>query len=398
MENLKPIVLKLARKYSREMIELRRRLHQYPETALQEFQTQKAIAAKLREIGCRVNTRFWKTSVVGLLNGNGNRRVIGLRADMDALPVTEDTDYPFRSKNEGRMHACGHDSHMAAVWGAAAILSELKDKIDGSVKLVFQPSEEAPPGGAKHLVEKGVLKNPDVDMMFGLHVDPTIPVGKIGFFDGAMMAQPDDFTIQINGRGGHAARPHETIDSIVVAANVILALQFIASRQVDPVNPVVVTVGQINGGTAFNVIADKVVIRGTARTLERKLNRSIPKMIEKIVSGICRTYGASYNLDYIRGYPFLKNDKKVNDIYRKAAAELFGKKSVLELYEPIMGAEDFAYYSTEVPSAMMRIGVRNKKIGADKPWHHPQFKIDEDVIGIGAALLAYSVILAADSD
>jgi amidohydrolase len=383
-------ILKLSIKYAPEMIRLRRQLHQFPEIALEERQTQKIISTKLREIGLRVDAKIWKTAVVALLNGKG--KTVGIRSDMDALPVTEQTGYSFASRNPGRMHACGHDVHMATVWGAARILSALKKDLNGSVKFIYQPSEEIHPGGARPLIDAGVLKKPDVSQMFGLHVDSTIPAGTIGIKDGPMMAQADDFSLEIIGRSGHGARPHETIDAVVVASNVVMALQNIASRQVNPLLPVVVSIGAIHGGTATNVIADKVVLKGTARSLNPELTAVLPKMIEKVITGVCVSFGAKYVLQYNRGYPVLFNDKKVNEIYRRSARDLFGKKSVVEIERPSMGGEDFSYFAKAVPGAMIRLGVGNKKIGADKPWHHPAFKVDEAAIPFGAAVLAGAVI------
>lgn len=394
MNTIKNRIQHLAKKHAAAMIALRRQLHQYPETALEEFKTQKTIAAKLKQAGCKVNTKVWKTAVVGLLEGNTEGKTMAIRSDMDALPVTEKTDYKFASKNAGKMHACGHDNHMAIAWGAAMILSELKAELVGNVKFIYQPSEEMTPGGAKFLIENGVLKDPNVDMVFGLHVDPTLPVGKIGLYDGAMMAQAADFDIGIIGKSGHAARPHETVDAIVVASSVVVALQNISSRQVDPLRSFVLSIGAINGGSTYNVIADSVTLKGTARALDRELIPRIPKMIEKIVAGVCRTYGAKYRLDYRHGYPVTINDKAVNDIYRAAAGEMYGQRSIVELPEPVLGGEDFSYFTQVLPAAMMRLGVMNKKISADKPWHHPQFKVDEKAIPFAAALLAYSAVLA----
>jgi amidohydrolase len=382
----------LSQKHAAEMIALRRQLHQNPELSLQEFETQKVIAAKLKGIGCKVNSRFWKTSVLGVISGKGKGRTVGIRSDMDALPVTEQTGYPFASVNPGKMHACGHDVHMSTVWGAAKILSELRDEFAGNVKFIYQPSEEVHPGGAKPMIEAGALKNPDVEMMLGLHVDSGVPAGAIGAKDGPMMAQADDWSLEIIGRSGHGARPHETIDAVVVASNVVIALQTIASRRVNPLIPVVVSVGAIAGGTATNIIADRVTLKGTARSLTPELTEELPKMIEKIVAGVCQTYGASYNLRYNRGYPVLFNDKRVCDIYRKAAIELGGPKAVIELPYPSMGGEDFSYFAKAVPGAMIRLGVGNKKIGADKPWHHPGFKVDEKAIPFGASLLTLAVL------
>jgi amidohydrolase len=397
MDKLKTRILALSEKYRPRMIAMRRKLHQHPETALQEFETQKTIAAALRETGCRVNARIWKTAVVAVLDGRRGGRAVGIRSDMDALPVTERTGYPFTSRNSGRMHACGHDVHMATVWGAARILADMKADLAGSVKFIYQPSEEVHPGGAKPLIDKGVLRKPDVDIMLGLHVDSNISAGAIGVKDGPMMAQADDFALEIIGRPGHGARPHETIDAVVVAANVVTALQNIASRQVSPLQPVVVSIGAIHGGTATNIIAERVQLRGTARTLDPALTTQIPKMIEKIIAGVCTTFGANYELRYNRGYPVLVNDSSVNDVYRQAATGLFGKKAVVQLKEPSMGGEDFAYFARAVPGAMIRLGVGNKMIGADKPWHHPAFKADERAIPFGAAVLAYATYLNLNS-
>ena len=391
MDNIKALILGLAHRHAREMIALRRQLHQYPEISLEEYRTQETIASRLKKAGCKVNTKIWKTAVIGLLEGKRGGETVGIRSDMDALPVVENTGLSYASKSLGRMHACGHDVHMSTVWGAARILSNMKDQLQGSVKFIYQPSEEVHPGGAKPLIDKGVLKRPDVSIMFGLHVDSTVPAGKIGVKDGPMMAQADDFSLEIIGRSGHGARPHETIDSVVVASNVILALQNIASRQVSPLEPVVVSIGAINGGTATNIIAERVILKGTARTLNPVLTKKIPDMIEKIIAGLCGTFGAKYDLRYNRGYPVLYNDKDVNNIYRSSAVGLYGKKAVVELTEPSMGGEDFAYFAKAVPGAMIRLGVGNKKLGADKPWHHSQFKVDEMAIPFGAALLAYAV-------
>jgi amidohydrolase len=391
MNEVRTQILALARKHARQMIGLRRKLHQYPEISLEEIRTQEIIASKLKDVGCRVNVNIWKTAVVGLLEGKRGGKTVGIRSDMDALPVSEQTGLSYASKYLGRMHACGHDVHMSTVWGAAKILSDLRRELPGSVKFIYQPSEEVHPGGAKPLIEAGVLKKPDVSTMFGLHVDSSVAAGKIGIKDGPMMAQADDFSLEILGRSGHGARPHETIDSVVVACNVVVALQNIASRQVSPLDPVVVSIGAINGGIATNIIAEKVVLKGTARTLNPDLTKKIPDMIEKIIAGVCDTFGAKYDLRYNRGYPVLFNNRDINNIYRMSATELYGKSSVVEIGEPSMGGEDFSYFTRAVPGAMIRLGVGNKKLGADKPWHHPEFKVDEMAIPFGAALLAYAV-------
>ena len=387
MNEIKSKIQKLAGRHSKAMIALRRQLHQYPEIGLEEFQTQKVIAARLKEAGCKVNTKVWKTAVVGLLEGKGRGKTVGIRSDMDALPVVEKTGYSFASKNPGRMHACGHDVHMAIVWGAAKILSELKGELPGKIKFIYQPSEELSPGGAKFLIEKGVLKNPKVDLMLGLHADYQVPVGKFGLLDGPMMAQADDFKITIYGRSGHGARPHETIDSVVVASGLVIALQNIVARQVNPMESVVVTIGSIHGGTARNIIPESVELTGTVRTLNPKTTKAIPKMIERVISGVCKTHGAKYEFDFQVGYPVVVNDKSANDLYRAAASELYGPDAVIES-DIVMGGEDFAYYGKLIPSAFMRFGISNPHIGADKPWHNSEFRVDERAIPLTAALLA----------
>jgi amidohydrolase len=387
-ENIK----KLSEKYAPEMINLRRHLHQIPEPGLMEFETKKSMTLQLRNLGLKVKTDLWRTSIVALLEGKKLSPCVAIRSDMDALPVTEKTGYFFASKNKGFMHACGHDAHMAIVWGAAKILTEFKAELPGSVKFLYQPSEETEPGGARPMIAAGALKKPEVSAIFGIHVDPTIPVGKIGIKDGPMMAQTDEFNLIVIGKSGHGARPQETVDAVVVASHLVTQLQTIASRMVNPLDPVVITIGRIEGGTIRNVIADRVVLYGTARTLAKKLGQKMPDMIRKIASGVCRSFGATFELDYQVGYPVLNNRPDINAIFKNAAADMYGKKAVHIIDRPGMGGEDFACYLQEVPGAMFQLGVQNKKIGADKPWHHPEFKIDEKAIPLGAAVLAASTL------
>jgi len=329
---------------------------------------------------------------MALLEGRKKSPCIAIRSDMDALPVTENTGDFFASKNKGCMHACGHDAHMAIVWGAAKILSAFKDDLGGSVKFLFQPSEEEPPGGATPMIAAGALRNPDVNAILGLHVDPTIPAGKIGLKKGSMMARVDDFNLTVIGRSGHAARPHETVDAVVVASHLVTALQSISSRQVNPLDPVIVTIGRVEGGTARNIIADRVTLYGTARTLDKKLGDKMPDMIKKIADGVCKTFKAKSMLDYRVGYPVLSNNPDMIDILNSTINRMHGKNAIMIKERPGMGAEDYACYLQEVPGAMFLLGIRNKSIGADKPWHHPEFKIDEKVIPLGASVLAGAVI------
>jgi amidohydrolase len=381
-------IKKLSDKYARQIINLRRRLHQIPELSLLEFETKKAMTGQLKKLRLEVHTDIWRTAIVAILRGQNESPCIAIRSDMDALPVTEKTGYPFTSKNQGCMHACGHDAHMAMVWGAARILSTIKDELRGTIKFIFQPSEEEPPGGAMPLIAAGVFEKPRVDAILGLHVDPSILAGRIGLKKGPMMAKVDDFNLTVLGKSGHAARPHETADAVVVASELVTAMQTISSRRVNPLDPIIITIGKIEGGTARNIIADKVTLYGTARVLDDKLGEKVPGMIKQLADGICKAHGAKCMLDYRVGYPVLDNSPDMIDILEHVITRMHGKKTAQALSRPGMGAEDFACYLQEVPGAMFLLGIRNKKIGADKPWHHPEFKIDEKVIPIGASVLA----------
>ncbi len=371
-----------------KLVRLRRELHQIPELSFNEFKTSERVAKQLRNLRIRVKTGVAKTGVVGLLNGKKRGKTVALRADMDALPIIEQTNLPYKSKSKGLMHACGHDAHMACVIGAAMILSELKDELSGNVKFIFQPSEESPPGGAKPMIQAGVLRNPKVDGIFGLHCDSAIPVGRVGVKEGPFMAQADSFDLTITGISGHGARPHDGVDAIVTSAQVIQALQTIASRKIDPVQPVVISVGKIQGGTKRNIICDRVVLEGTARSLNKQVAGRIPRLLKEITAGITHGAGASFELNFIPGYPVLINDPQATDLARATIASMFGKLAIFEITKPLMGAEDFAYFLEKVPGTFLRLGTRNPQKGAIYPWHHPKFTVDEDAMKVGASVLA----------
>jgi amidohydrolase len=370
------------------LVMLRRELHQYPELAFQEYKTSQRIATELKKLGIDFKKGVAKTGVVGVLNRGKKGKTVALRADMDALPVFEQTNFPYKSKNKRVMHACGHDVHIVCVIGTAKILTRLKEELPGKVKFIFQPSEEVHPGGAKPMIEAGVLKNPDVSGMFGLHCDSAIPVGKIGVREGPTMAQAEDFDITIIGKGGHGARPHDGVDTIVVASQVIQALQTIVSRKINPLEPVVISIGTIEGGSARNIICDRVILKGTARTLNKEIAKKIPGLLKEIVSGITKSAGASFELNYYGGYPILINHPQATDLARRSIAQLFGKEAIFEIEKPVMGGEDFAYYLQKAPGSFLRLGIRNPKKDAIYPWHHPKFTVDEDAIKIGSAVLA----------
>jgi amidohydrolase len=371
-----------------ELVKLRRELHQYPELYSKEFKTSERIVKELTKLKIRVKKGIARTGVVGVLEGKKGGKTVALRADMDALPILEQTNFPYKSKYPGVMHACGHDVHMTCVIGTAKILSAMKNELKGNVKFIFQPSEEVHPGGAKPMIQAGVLKNPNVSAIFGMHCDPSIPIGKIGIREGPFMAQADNFDIIIHGTGGHGARPHDGVDAIVVAAQVIQALQTIASRKISPVEPVVISVGKIEGGNARNIICDRVTLRGTARSLNQEVAKRIPRLLKEIAEGVARSAGASAQVKYQTGYPVLINPTEATRFARNTIAGMLGKNAIYEIPQPLMGAEDFAYYLQKVPGSFLRLGTRNPKKNAVYPWHHPKFTVDEEAIIIGSSVLA----------
>jgi len=382
-------ILRLAEKIYPYQVKIRRQLHRHPEISFQEFKTTELLKAELKRHGLETRTFGLKTGLVALINRR-KKRAAAIRCDIDALPVTERTGLDFASRNRGVMHACGHDIHMAVVLGTAIILNSLKNRLPDCVKCIFQPAEEEPPGGAKSMIEAGVLKNPAVKIVFGLHVDPTLAVGRISLRDGPTMAMVHDFDIIIRGRGGHAAKPHEAVDAVAVACEVVEAMQKIVSREVDPLKPAVITFGLIQGGSARNVIADEVILKGTARTLWPQNGRLLPRLIRRTLDGITRARGAEYQLEHLSGYPVLENNPHVNGHLRSAWRELFGRRAVAET-PMVMGGEDFAYFARNAPAAMFRLGIKNKKIKADKPWHSPEFIADERSIFYGTALLSSAI-------
>lgn len=389
-------VLSLARKLHPYQVKIRRHLHQRPELSNHEFETTRFLTDEL----ARFNVRPWKlklpTGIIAEVKGTKQGppgQTIAIRTDIDALPILEKNKIPFVSKSPGKMHACGHDVHMATVLGTARLMSELKNEFCGVVRFLFQPSEEVPPGGARPLIEAGALENPRVKMIFGLHVDPRVAVGKIGLRDGPTMASVTDLDIIIRGKAGHAARPHQSVDAITAAAELIGSVQKMISRETDPMNPIVLTFGTINGGSARNVIADTVTMRATLRTLSAAEAKAAVKSIKRCVAGICKARGAKYELDIIAEYPPLVNEPEVNRLFADTYTDLFGKRQ-LELTEQVMGGEDFACYLQHVPGAMFRLGVRNAKIGATEMWHSDKFMVDEEGIYYGTALLARSALVA----
>jgi amidohydrolase len=369
------------------VIRWRRYFHQNPELSFKEYNTSRVIAAELKKLGMVVKSGVGGTGVVGLLKGEKTGKTVALRADMDALPLNEACKVNYRSKIPGAMHACGHDGHMAMLLGAAKILSSQRDKISGYVKFLFQPAEETPPGGALGMIKDGALENPMVDAVFGLHLDSSLPSGKVGLRKGPMMAASDNFEIRILGKGGHAARPHSCLDPIVAAAQIVLALQAIVSRKVDPVQPAVITVGKVESGTKHNIIPQEAVLIGTARTIDSHTTRMMPIWISQMVRGIAKANNLKAKILYERGYPTLFNNSKMVDKCEAVIIGLLGPRAVIHIEQPMMGGEDMAYFLEKVPGAFLRLGCR-KGSGTSYPWHHPNFNIDENSLFYGAAIMA----------
>ena len=380
-----------------ELIQIRRNIHENPELSFHEFETQKKVENYLQNKLGLETQRLAKTGVVALIKGhNPEKRCVGLRADMDALPIVEVEDgRPYRSNVEGVMHACGHDVHTTSLLGAATILNEIKNQFEGTIKLVFQPGEEKLPGGASLMINDGVLNNPKIDFMIGQHVMPLIDTGNVGFRKGLYMASTDEIFITVNGVGGHGAIPHLAVDAVLVASHIVVAMQQIVSRNQNPALHSVLSFGKIIGNGATNVLPPKVELHGTFRTVDEDWRSEAHEKITKLAHGIAESMGASIEIEIRRGYPFLKNDESLSELCISAANEYLGNEHVqpLELW---MAAEDFAYYSQEVPSCFYRLGTRNMQKGTHYSVHHPAFDVDEDAIEIGAGLMAQLALKALD--
>jgi len=383
----RPDFLQAALSKAEEIIEVRRRVHQYPELGFEEKKTAGLIAGHLRALGLDVTEGVGKTGVIGLLRGLQPGPTLAIRADIDALPIMENTGLPFTSCRSGLMHACGHDAHVAVVLGTAMILKGFQSLLRGNVKFIFQPCEETPPGGAMEMIAMGVMEHPKVQGILGLHVNPLLPSGSIGVKYGTVMAAADMFKIVIRGMGGHGAAPHQAADAIVAAAAAIQALQTIASRRVDPSQPAVVTIGTIAGGCKSNIIADRVEMKGTVRTLCPKLRQRIPSLMEEIIKGTALAYNTEAELAYECGYPPLENSPAMVDLVREAALMVLGPEKVVEIQRSSMGGEDFAYFLQHCPGAYFYLGV-GKDNAVNHPWHHSQFDISETALAFGAATLA----------
>jgi len=379
-------VLELAKGVEKRVVAWRRDFHRHPEPGFEEKRTGDIIARELRSFGLDVK-RMAKTGVAATLRA-GKGKAIAFRADMDALRMTEETGLPFASRNPGAAHMCGHDAHMAMLLGAAAVLARIKDRLARPVRFVFQPSEEAAPGGAEAMVKEGVLKG--VEEIFALHVDPELPTGRFGGRAGPALAAADGVSINVIGKGGHGAAPHLAIDPVTVAAEIVVALQQVVSRNVNPIDAAVVSICNIHGGTAWNVIPESVLLRGTVRTLKESIRRKMPRRIERIARSIAHAHGAKCEFHYQFGYPPLFNHPSSVEKVKKAVKDLLGK-SLAEI-TPRMGAEDFSYYLHKVKGAIIHLGVGRKK-GGSGALHNPRFILDEAAMPLGVAFFVQLALM-----
>ncbi|WP_094546333.1 M20 metallopeptidase family protein [Petroclostridium xylanilyticum] len=380
-------IKKISKEIQEKLINIRRTIHMHPELAFEEHATAQLIYNYLKDLDIEVTPGIAKTGVVGLIRGNQPGKTVAIRADMDALPMTEENECEYKSTVPGKMHACGHDVHVTCLLGAAEILSRLKGKLNGNIKLLFQPAEEGV-GGALPMIEEGVLENPKVDACIAAHVWPDIPAGKIVVKNGPIMASPDDFEIIIKGKSGHGAMPHAAVDPIVIGCHVVNTLQTIVSRKIDPLNPAVISICYFHSGTCTNVIPDTATIKGTARTIDPELRRKIASLIEETVAGVVKAMGGEYEFDFKYLYPPTINDDIITDVLANSASKIIGKSNILWGREPSMGGEDFAYFAEKVPSTFFRLGCGNPEKGITHPIHSTKFDVDEDCIAVGASILA----------
>lgn len=385
---IKDKIKELASKYANEFIDVRHYLHAHPELSFSEFETSEFVQEKLKSWGIEYEIMA-TTGVVGIIKGkNPDEKVIALRADMDALPIKELNDIEYRSKNNGVMHACGHDVHITCLLGAAKILNELKEEWTGSVKLIFQPGEEKNPGGASILIKEGVLENPAPQAIFALHVNPALPVGKLSFRSGMVMASADEIYITIKGKGGHAAVPHLTADTILVASQLVVNLQQIVSRMNNPFNPCVLSITSIQGGNTTNVIPSEVKLIGTFRAMNEEWRFKAHDLVRKICKNTAEMGGAEIDVHIDVGYPFVINNEQLTETAKRNAIAFAGIENVEET-EMRMGAEDFAFYSHRIPACFLRLGVGNIEKKITSGVHTPTFNIDETAIENGIGIMAW---------
>lgn len=372
-----------------EVVGHRRHLHLFPELSFKEYETSNYICEVLAEHAIPYDGGIVNTGVVALIEGrNPEKKCIALRGDIDALPIQENTGLPFASQNDGVMHACGHDMHTASLLGCAIILNQLRDSFEGTIKLIFQPGEELLPGGAKLMIDAGVLEKPKVEAIIGQHVFPDLEVGKVGFRGGMYMASCDEIHIKVIGKGGHAALPHKVIDPILIASHLIINLQQVCSRSANPATPSVLSIGDIHGYGATNIIPNEVTLKGTFRTFDESWRAEAHKIIRQIATTTVQGMGGEIDIKIDLGYPFLTNDEKITAIAKQAAIEFLGEENVIDL-DLRMTAEDFAYFSQVAKGCFYRIGTSNAAKNIGGSLHHPELTLDEDALKFAPGLMSY---------
>ena len=385
-------IQKLAKEVAPKVQAWRHHIHANPELSFQEFETARFVSERLSDFGISHQNGLAGTGVVGIIQGkNPGSRTIALRGDMDALPILEQNEVSYKSRKTGVMHACGHDVHTSALLGASWILNEIRDQFEGTIKLIFQPGEEKIPGGASMLIAEGVLQNPAPESIVGQHVMPLLPVGKVGFREGLYMASADEIYLTILGKGGHGAMPNLAIDVVAIAAQVITAVQQVVSRSADPKIPSVLSFGTVIANGATNVLPNSIYLEGTFRTMDEIWRAKAHEKIRQIIEGICGAFGAKADLEIRKGYPFLMNDPALTQKMKAAAISYIGAENVVDL-DIWMAAEDFSYYSQEIPGCFYRLGTRNEEKGIVSGVHTPIFDIDEDALEIGCGLMAWLAV------
>lgn len=378
--------LALSQSALKEMVAIRRHLHQHPELSFQEEETARFIKQKLDSFGVASKTGIAGYGIVADVQGRAAGPIVALRADMDALPILETSSHDYISTNEGVMHACGHDAHTAMLLGAVKNLNELRNSFDGTIRFIFQPAEEKLPGGASLMIKEGVLKNPVPSAIFGQHVTPEIPVGKVAFRGGAFMASADEIRLTVKGKGGHAAMPHKLIDPVLMTSHLIVALQQMVSRRAKPWVPTVLSFGKVIAQGATNIIPDEVYVEGTLRTFDEEWRVELHKLLPDFIQNFCKSMGGNCEVDVAVGYPVLLNNEILTERSKAVAIDLLGADNVLDI-DIRMGAEDFAFYSHELPACFYRLGTGSKKTGTTSGLHTSVFDIDEDSLRVGSALM-----------
>ena len=386
---MKDRIKQLVAENASEILDIRRHLHANPELSFKEYETSKFVTAQLDKWGVPYKNGFVETGIVAHIEGkNPSSKVIALRGDMDALPIIEANDVPYKSKNEGVMHACGHDVHTSCVMGVAKTLHSLRDEFEGTVKIIFQPGEERLPGGASLMIKEGALENPKASSIVGQHVLPELEVGKVGFRSGMYMASADEVHFTVTGKGGHAALPHYLIDPVLITSHIIVALQQLVSRRTKPGVPCVLSFGSVHANGATNVIPNEVHVQGTFRTMDEEWRKEAHIIMKKIAEEMASSMGASCDFRVDVGYPFVYNDEVVTEFARDAAKDYLGEENVVDL-DMRMTGEDFSFYTQHMPGCFYRLGVGNEAKGLTSGLHTPTFNVDEKCLEVGTGLMAY---------